>query len=53
MSDRIVFVLLCLRAELMLRLGDRVLHQNQCFTKKRKVGIFIFPQKGCLFLSCK
>lgn len=50
MSDRIVRFVTCLRAELMHGLGDAgVPHQNQCFTKKRKVGIFIFSQKGLPF----
>lgn len=50
MSNRIVCFVSCLRAELMLGLSDTgVLHQNQCFTKKRKVEIFIFSQKGLPF----
>lgn len=39
-----------LGAELTLGLSDAgVLHQNQCFTKKRKVGIFIFSKRAAFF----
>lgn len=49
MSDRTVCFVTCLRAELMLGLSDAVLHPNQCFTKNRKVRIFIFSLKGLPF----
>lgn len=46
---QIVFVT-CPGAEPMLGLSDAgVLHQNQCFTKKRKVGIFIFSKRAAFF----
>lgn len=50
MSGRIVCFVTCPGAEPMLGLSDAgVLHQNQCFTKKRKVGIFLFSKRAAFF----